>query len=282
MMVYLIPCLVLMLHLSAASESEYFSQNEEVSKRSTETCNSVCARYPYFCHGRGLCVDGNTTWTVQCLCDGHYWGRRCQFNSECEHYDNEECFFKKIIGKHSLFNNKIWFPDNTKQGAVITMESKNVAIKDNYRLVLSYSMSVWETDYKTRHPVFKSPREFDAIEIKTRLCGNVGQTPPCWGDNSGPHCSAPPDSRPCVWASHLVYAYHVTDAYTDDWQRTTCIDVSPKCQHRHYFQFGLKAKCNNRNGCNSRWNNSWTKGTTLYHFSVKVEPGTCQDREGNH
>lgn len=40
----------------------------------------VCARYPYFCHGRGLCVDGNTTWTVQCLCDGHYWGRRCQFN----------------------------------------------------------------------------------------------------------------------------------------------------------------------------------------------------------
>lgn len=24
--------------------------------------------------------------------------------------------------------NKIWFPDNTKQGAVLTMESKNVAI----------------------------------------------------------------------------------------------------------------------------------------------------------
>lgn len=24
--------------------------------------------------------------------------------------------------------NKIWFPDNTKQGAIITMESKNVAI----------------------------------------------------------------------------------------------------------------------------------------------------------
>lgn len=24
--------------------------------------------------------------------------------AECEHYDNEECFFKKIIGKHSIFN----------------------------------------------------------------------------------------------------------------------------------------------------------------------------------
>lgn len=39
-MVSWIPCLVLMLHLSAASESEYFSQNEEISQRSTETCNS--------------------------------------------------------------------------------------------------------------------------------------------------------------------------------------------------------------------------------------------------
>lgn len=26
------------------------------------------------------------------------------FKAECEHYDNEECFFKKIIGKHSIFD----------------------------------------------------------------------------------------------------------------------------------------------------------------------------------
>lgn len=47
-MVSWIPCLVLMLHLSAASESDYFSQNEEISQRSTETCNSELSLYFFF------------------------------------------------------------------------------------------------------------------------------------------------------------------------------------------------------------------------------------------
>nr|XP_022287460.1 uncharacterized protein LOC111100127 [Crassostrea virginica] len=136
-------------------------------------------------------------------------------------------------------------------------------------------MTAWESD---NTPVFKSPDDFDSIEIKTRSCGDVGQRPYCWLGDSPSQCTTPQENRPCLWKSTIVYASH-------DFGSETCIDIPHDCDNRNFFQFGLKAKCNNRNGCNTRdpiIESTWKKGITFFRFRVRVEPGRCQYDSGSY
>lgn len=96
----------------------------------------------------------------------------------------------------------------------------------DYRIILSYDMTAWGSD---NTPVFKSPDDFDSIEIKTRSCGDVGQRPYCWLGDSPSQCTTPQENRPCLWKSTIVYASH-------DFGRETCIDIPHDCDNRNFFQ----------------------------------------------
>ncbi|XP_062591390.1 uncharacterized protein LOC134252861 [Saccostrea cucullata] len=217
-----------LMHFAHGSIFGALPHPEELTLKKRQTCSNNCSEDPHYCKKGGLCIGGDSVWTVHCECDAPYWGRRCQY------------------------------------------------VLHSYRLTVAYTMAVEETNHDNPQPVFNSPDEYDSIEIRTRTCGNAVHFPQCFYNKTGVDCSSVPETnKPCSWKSQTVYAYYA--AQNSNREKTMCVDLNPT-EKENFVQIGIRAKCNNKNGCNvksSPGSTSWKVGTTILHFRTKVEPGTC-------
>ncbi|XP_061171774.1 uncharacterized protein LOC133181257 [Saccostrea echinata] len=264
-----------LIHFTQESIFGVLPHPEELNLKKRQTCFE-----PHYCNKRGLCIGGDSNWTVHCECDTPYWGRQCQYVYECQSPSDTKCFFKNIIGNHFTEGNEIWSKLNSEPGEIITVESEEIGLVHSYRFTLAYTMAVHESNHDNPQLVFNSPNEYDSIEIKTRTCGNAVHFPHCFSNQTASDCAGVQETnRPCSWTSQTVYAYYTTEHSNKE--KTLCVDVKPT-ETEHFVQIGIRAKCNNKNGCNVKshpGSESWKIGSTIFHFRMKVEPGTCHGQE---
>ncbi|XP_062591388.1 uncharacterized protein LOC134252859 [Saccostrea cucullata] len=153
------------------------------------------------------------------------------------------------------------------KGGIFLATTKPIFIAQPFRLILTYTLAANLLNY---HPkvIYYSPYDFDALELLLRACSEDKDGFCMFREQK--YCTKPsPRSNMCSYKKMDYYAYYPRN-YSDK-KRVVCIDIRP-FRGKRFIEIGVKASCNNPNGCSL-----YKIGATTIRFSIKVEPGTCEN-----